>query len=150
MQVILLEKVSNLGDLGDVVNVKDGFGRNFLIPQGKAKRATEANKAEFEARRAELEKQQAALIKAAEKKAKDLEGFKLDVKQKAGIDGKLFGSVTNIDIAEALTAAKHEVEKSEIRMPDGPIKTTGDHEITIALHHDVTVNIMVSVTAEEA
>jgi large subunit ribosomal protein L9 len=150
MQVILLEKVSNLGDLGDVVNVKDGFGRNFLIPQGKAKRATEANKAEFEARRAELEKQQVALIKAAEKKAKDLEGFKLDVKQKAGIDGKLFGSVTNIDIAEALTAAKHEVEKSEIRMPDGPIKTTGDHEITIALHHDVTVQIMVSVTAEEA
>jgi large subunit ribosomal protein L9 len=150
MQVILLEKVSNLGDLGDVVNVKDGFGRNFLIPQGKAKRATEANKAEFEARRAELEKQQAALIKAAEKKAKDLEGFKLDVKQKAGIDGKLFGSVTNIDIAEALTAAKHEVEKSEIRMPDGPIKTTGEHEITIALHHDVTVQIMVSVTAEEA
>lgn len=150
MQVILLEKVSNLGDLGDVVNVKDGFGRNFLIPQGKAKRATEANKAEFEARRAELEKQQAALIKAAEKKAKDLEGFKLDVKQKAGIDGKLFGSVTNIDIAEALTAAKHEVEKSEIRMPDGPIKTTGDHEITIALHHDVTLQIMVSVTAEEA
>jgi large subunit ribosomal protein L9 len=150
MQVILLEKVSNLGDLGDVVNVKDGFGRNFLIPQGKAKRATEANKAEFEARRAELEKQQAALIKAAEKKAKDLEGFKLDVKQKAGIDGKLFGSVTNIDIAEALTAAKHEVEKSEIRMPDGPIKTTGDHEITIALHHDVTVQIMISVTAEEA
>ena len=150
MQVILLEKVSNLGDLGDVVNVKDGFGRNFLIPQGKAKRATEANKAEFEASRDELEKQQAALIKAAEKKAKDLEGFKLDVKQKAGIDGKLFGSVTNIDIAEALTAAKHEVEKSEIRMPDGPIKTTGDHEITIALHHDVTVQIMVSVTAEEA
>jgi large subunit ribosomal protein L9 len=150
MQVILLEKISNLGDLGDVVNVKDGFGRNFLIPQGKAKRATEANKAEFEARRAELEKQQAALIKAAEKKAKDLEGFKLDVKQKAGIDGKLFGSVTNIDIAEALTAAKHEVEKSEIRMPDGPIKTTGEHEITIALHHDVTVQIMVSVTAEEA
>ena len=150
MQVILLEKVSNLGDLGDVVNVKDGFGRNFLIPQGKAKRATDANKAEFEARRAELEKQQAALIKAAEKKAKDLEGFKLDVKQKAGIDGKLFGSVTNIDIAEALTAAKHEVEKSEIRMPDGPIKTTGDHEITIALHHDITVQIMVSVTAEEA
>ena len=150
MQVILLEKVSNLGDLGDVVNVKDGFGRNFLIPQGKAKRATEANKAEFEARRAELEKQQAALIKAAEKKAKALEGFKLDVKQKAGIDGKLFGSVTNIDIAEALTAAKHEVGKSEIRMPDGPIKTTGDHEITIALHHDVTVQIMVSVTAEEA
>ena len=150
MQGILLEKVSNLGDLGDVVNVKDGFGRNFLIPQGKAKRATEANKAEFEARRAELEKQQAALIKAAEKKAKDLEGFKLDVKQKAGIDGKLFGSVTNIDIAEALTAAKHEVEKSEIRMPDGPIKTTGDHEITIALHHDVTVQITVSVTAEEA
>ena len=150
MQVILLEKVSNLGDLGDVVNVKDGFGRNFLIPQGKAKRATEANKAEFEARRAELEKQQAALVKAAEKKAKDLEGFKLDVKQKAGIDGKLFGSVTNIDIAEALTAAKHEVEKSEIRMPDGPIKTTGDHEITIALHHDITVQIMVSVTAEEA
>ena len=144
MQVILLERVANLGDLGDIVNVKDGFGRNFLLPQGKAKRATEANKAEFEARRAELEKQQ-----AAEKRAKDIAGFKLEVQQKAGVDGKLFGSVTNFDIAEALTAAGHKVEKAEIRMPDGPLKTLGEHSITIVLHHEVTTDINVVVSAEE-
>ena len=104
MQVILLEKVANLGNLGDIVKVKDGFGRNFLIPQGKAKRATDSNKAEFEARRAELEKQQAALLDAAKDRAKALAGFNLAVTQKAGVDGKLFGSVTNTDIAEGLTA----------------------------------------------
>ncbi|MFZ8944106.1 MAG: 50S ribosomal protein L9 [Methylophilaceae bacterium] len=149
MQVILLERIANLGDLGDIVNVKDGFGRNFLLPQGKAKRATESNKAEFEARRAELEKQQAALLKAAEKRAKDITGFTLEVKQKAGVDGKLFGSVTNFDIAEALTADGHKVEKAEIRMPDGPLKTLGEHNVTVVLHHEVTADINVVVSAEE-
>ena len=149
MQVILLERIANLGDLGDIVNVKDGFGRNFLLPQGKAKRATESNKAEFEARRAELEKQQAALLKAAEKRAKDITGFTLEVKQKAGVDGKLFGSVTNFDIAEALTAAGHKVEKAEIRMSDGPLKTLGEHNVTVVLHHEVTADINVVVSAEE-
>ena len=149
MQIILLEKIANLGDLGDVVNVKDGFGRNFLIPQGKAKRATEANKAEFEGRRAELEKAQAALLKGAEKRAKDLEGVKVEIKQKAGIDGKLFGSVSNIDIAELLVAAGHKVEKAEIRMPEGPLKNVGVFEVTVALHHDVTASISITVVADE-
>ena len=149
MQIILLEKIANLGDLGDVVNVKDGFGRNFLIPQGKAKRATEANKAEFEGRRAELEKTQAALLKGAEKRAKDLEGVKVEIKQKAGIDGKLFGSVSSIDIAELLVAAGHKVEKAEIRMPEGPLKNVGVFEVTVALHHDVTASISVTVVADE-
>lgn len=149
MQVILLEKIANIGDLGDVVNVKDGFGRNFLLPQGKAKRATEANKAEFEARRADLEKQQATLLKAAEKRAKDITGFKLEVVQKAGVDGKLFGSVNNYDIAAALTEAGHKVEKSEIRMPDGALKVIGDHTITVVFHHDVTSDIEIHVKAEE-
>ena len=149
MQIILLEKIANLGDLGDVVNVKDGFGRNFLIPQGKAKRATEANKAEFEGRRAELEKAQGALLKGAEKRAKDLEGVKVEIKQKAGIDGKLFGSVSSIDIAELLVAAGHKVEKAEIRMPEGPLKNVGVFEVTVALHHDVTASISVTVVADE-
>jgi len=149
MQIILLEKIANLGDLGDVVNVKDGFGRNFLIPQGKAKRATEANKAEFEGRRAEFEKAQAALLKGAEKRAKDLEGVKVEIKQKAGIDGKLFGSVSNIDVAELLVAAGHKVEKAEIRMPEGPLKNVGVFEVTVALHHDVTASISVTVVADE-
>jgi large subunit ribosomal protein L9 len=148
MQVILLEKVANLGNLGDEVRVKDGFGRNFLIPQGKAKRATETNRAEFAARRAELEKQQAAVLAAAQKRGEKLAGFMLQITQKVGEDGHLFGSVTNIDIAEALTAQKFEVAKSEIRMPDGPLKTVGDHTISIALHHDVVVEITVSVLGE--
>ena len=149
MQIILLEKITNLGELGDVVNVKDGFGRNYLIPQGKAKRATEANKAEFETKRAELEKAQTAMLKAAEKRAKDVDGTKIESKQKAGIDGKLFGSVSNIDIAELLVAAGHNVEKSEIRMPEGQIKNIGEFEITLAFAQDVTANIMLSVVAEE-
>jgi len=148
MQVILLEKVGNLGGLGDVVKVKDGFGRNFLIPQGKAKRATEANKAEFAARRAELEKQQAAILAAAQARGEKLEGFVVTVTQKAGVDGRLFGSVTNGDIAEALVAAGHEVVKAAIRLPNGPLKTVGDHAVSVALHHDVVVNITVSVVAE--
>ncbi|HEY8355325.1 MAG TPA: 50S ribosomal protein L9 [Methylophilaceae bacterium] len=150
MQVILLEKVANLGNLGDVVRVKDGYGRNYLIPQGKAKRATEANLAEFEARRAELEKQQAALLAAAQARGEKLAGYLLQVTQKAGVDGRLFGSVTNTDIAEALNAQGFEVNKSEIRMPQGPIKTVGDHPISIALHHDVVVEITVSVLGETA
>ena len=141
MQVILLEKIANLGNLGDVVKVKDGYGRNFLIPQGKAKRATESNMAEFE-------KQQAALLKSAQDRAKKLDGFTLQVTQKAGVDGKLFGSVTNFDIAEELVKAGHEVTKSEIRMPDGPLKIVGDHKVSIALHTDVVVEITVSVLGE--
>jgi large subunit ribosomal protein L9 len=150
MQVILLEKVANLGNLGDIVKVKDGFGRNFLIPQGKAKRATDTNKAEFEARRAELEKQQTALLDAAKERAKALAGFNLAVTQKAGVDGKLFGSVTNTDIAEGLMAKNIKVVKAEIRMPNGPLKTVGQHQVTIALHHDVTVDITIDVIGEPA
>jgi len=150
MQVILLEKVANLGNLGDVVKVRDGYGRNFLIPQGKAKRATEANKAEFEARRVELEKQQAALLDAAKARGEKLAGYMLQVTQKAGVDGRLFGSVTNGDIAEALNAQGFEVSKSEIRMPEGPLKTVGDHPVSIALHHDVVVEITVSVLGDAA
>jgi len=148
MQVILLEKVGNLGGLGDVVKVKDGFGRNFLIPQGKAKRATEANKAEFAARRADLEKQQAAILTVAQARGEKLEGFAVKITQKAGVDGRLFGSVTNGDIAEALVAAGHEVAKASIRLPNGPLKTIGDHSVSVALHHDVVVNITVTVVAE--
>jgi large subunit ribosomal protein L9 len=150
MQIILLEKVANLGNLGDVVKVKDGYGRNFLIPQKKAKRATEANKAEFAAIRAELEKQQATLLTAAQKRGEKLAGFMLQVTQMAGVDGRLFGSVTTGDIAEGLTAQGFEVAKAEVRMPDGPLKTVGDHPVSIALHHDVVVEITVSVMAETA
>jgi len=148
MQVILLEKVANLGNLGDIVKVKDGFGRNFLVPQGKAKRATEANKAEFAARRAELEKQQADILTVAKARGEKLAGFTLSVTQKAGVDGRLFGSVTNHDIAEGLVAAGHQVVKSEIRMPTGPLKTIGDFPVSLALHHDVVVDITVTVVAD--
>lgn len=150
MQVILLEKVVNLGNLGDIVKVKDGYGRNFLIPQGKAKRATEANKAEFEARRIELEKQQTVLLDAAKARGEKLAGYLLQVTQKAGVDGRLFGSVTNGDIAEALTAQGFEVVKSEVRMPEGPLKAVGDHTVSVALHHDVVIQITVSVLGDAA
>ena len=149
MEIILLEKIINLGELGDIVNVKDGYGRNFLIPQGKAKRATESNKAEFEIKRADIEKQQAALLKVAQKRVKDLDGFVLEIKQKSGIDGKLFGSVTNIDITEALANAGHDIIKSEIRMPDGPLKNTGEHIIALTLHQEVNLEIKVVVIGEE-
>ncbi len=148
MQVILLEKVTNLGTLGDIVKVKDGYGRNFLIPQGKAKRATEANKAEFAAKRAELEKKQAEILAAAQTRGEKLAGFMLQITQKAGVDGRLFGSVTNHDIAEALNAQGFEVSKSEIRMPNGPLKTIGDHPVSVAPHSDVVVDITVSVLGE--
>ena len=148
MQVILLEKVANLGSLGDIVKVKDGYGRNFLIPQGKAKRATEANKAEFAARRAELEKQQAAILAAAQARAEKLANFVVSIAQKAGVHGRLFGSVTNFDIAEAITAKGVEVVKAEVRLPNGPLKAIGDYTITLALHHDVTADVIVNVVAE--
>ena len=148
MQVILLERVVNLGNLGDIVKVKDGYGRNYLIPQGKAKRATEANKAEFAVRRAELEKQQAEQLTAAQARGEKLAGFTLQISQKAGVDGRLFGSVTNGDIAEQLTAQGFEVAKSEVRMPNGPLKAIGDHTVSVALHHDVVVDITVSVLGE--
>ena len=149
MEIILLEKIINLGNLGDIVKVKDGYGRNFLIPQGKAKRATDSNKAEFEIKRSEIEKQQAALLKVAQKRSKALEGFVLEINQKAGIDGKLFGSVSNIDIAEALNEAKHEIVKSEIRMPDGPIKNAGEHIITLNLHQEINVEIKLVVIGDD-
>ena len=148
MQVILLERVVNLGNLGDIVKVKDGYGRNYLIPQGKAKRATEANKAEFAVRRAELEKQQAEQLTAAQARGEKLAGFTLQISQKAGVDGRLFGSVTNGDIAEQLTAQGFEVAKSEVRMPNGPLKAIGDHTVSVALHHDVVVDITVSVLGD--
>lgn len=148
MQVILLEKVGKLGNLGDIVKVKDGFGRNFLIPQGKAKRATEANKAEIAASRAELEKQQAAILSAAQARGEKLNGFVVTITQKAGVDGRLFGSVTNGDISDSLKAAGHEVAKADIRLPNGPLKTIGDHPLSVALHHDVVVDITVTVVAE--
>jgi large subunit ribosomal protein L9 len=148
MQIILLEKVGNLGNLGDIVKVKDGYGRNFLIPQGKAKRATEANKAEIAARRVELEKQQAEILAAAQARGEKLASFMMTVAQKAGVDGRLFGSVSNGDIAESLIAQGFEVTKSLVRMPNGPLKTIGDHVVTVALHHDVVVDITVTVVGE--
>lgn len=149
MQVILLEKVANLGQLGDVVKVKDGFARNYLIPHGKARRATPANLAEFEQRRAELEKTQAEALAAAQEKAAKLDGLTIQVTQKAGVDGKLFGSVTNFDIAEALGKQGFDVSKGAIRMPQGPLKMVGDHPLKIALHTDVIVTITVSVLGEQ-
>ena len=148
MQVILMEKLANLGDLGEVVKVKDGYARNYLIPHGKAKRATEANIKAFEVRRTELEKAQAeALAKAQERGAK-LDGLTVQIVQKAGVDGRLFGSVTNYDIVEALTKQVHEVERSQVRMPDGPLKQVGDYKLQIALHPDVIVAINVAVVGE--
>ena len=149
MQVILMEKLANLGSLGDVVKVKDGYARNFLIPQGKAKRATEANLKEFEGRRAELEKKANEQLKGAQERGEKLEGQKIDIPAKAGVDGRLFGSVTNADIAEALkTSTGIEVKKAEIRMPQGPLKHTGEFPIVVALHSDVLANITVHVVAE--
>jgi large subunit ribosomal protein L9 len=149
MQVILMEKVVNLGGLGDVVKVKDGFARNFLIPQGKAKRATEKNLKEFEDRRADLEKKANLTLTSSQERAAKVEGLKLDISQKAGVDGRLFGSVTNADIAEALQKQGHEVKKAEIRMPAGPLKHIGEFPITLQLHSDVLANIVVHVVPEQ-
>ena len=148
MQIILMEKVVNLGQLGDVVKVKDGYARNFLIPQGKAKRATSNNIAAFEARRAELEAAEAARLAAAQDQAEAMADLVVTVAQKAGVDGKLFGSVTNADIAEALGKAGQTVEKMNVRMPDGPLKSLGEHAVTVALHQDVVVEVKVVVVAE--
>ena len=148
MQVILMEKLANLGNLGDVVKVKDGYARNYLIPQGKAKRATDENLKAFEARRAELEKAQAAALAQAQERGAKLNGQTLKIAQKAGVDGKLFGSVTNYDLVDALKAAGHEVERAQIRMPTGALKQVGDYQIQIALHTDVVVTITVSVIGE--
>jgi large subunit ribosomal protein L9 len=144
-----MEKMANLGNLGDVVKVKDGFARNYLIPQGKAKRATQDNLKQFEARRGELEKAQNELLTKAQERGAKLEGFALQISQKAGVDGRLFGSVTNYDIVEALQKQGHEVERSQIRMPQGPLKQVGDYPIQIALHADVTTTVTVSVIGEQ-
>jgi large subunit ribosomal protein L9 len=150
MQVILLEKVVNLGNLGDVVRVKDGYARNFLIPQRKARRATETNVAEFAARRAELEVAAAERLAAATALGEKLAGLTLQIPAKAGVDGRLFGSVTNFDIAEALEKQGFTVEKGQIRLPDGPLKTVGDHHVSVALHTDVVTEITISVLGEAA
>ena len=148
MQVILLEKVQNVGDLGQVVKVKPGFARNFLIPQGKAKRATPENLKLLEERRAELEKAAADKLALAQDRASKLEGITIQITQKAGVDGRLFGSVTNVDIVEALAGQGHEIEKAMIRMPAGPLKQVGEYPLTVALHADVTAQITVSVLGD--
>jgi large subunit ribosomal protein L9 len=150
MQVILLEKVVNLGNLGEVVRVKDGYARNFLIPQRKARRATATAVAEFEAKRADLEKAAAEKLSAAQAQGEKLSGMTVQIAQKAGVDGRLFGSVTNADIAAAVTKQGFLVEKAQIRMPQGPLKTVGDHAIAIALHTDVVVDVTVAVLGEHA
>ena len=149
MQVILMEKVVNLGNLGDVVRVKDGFARNYLIPKGKAKRATPQNIQHFEARRAELEKAQNAALAQAQERAAKLENLRVEISQKAGVDGRLFGSVTNYDIVDALEKLGHEVERSQVRMPEGPLKQVGEFPIEVSLHTDVTATITVAVSAEQ-
>jgi len=148
MQVILMEKLANLGQLGDVVKVKNGYARNFLIPQGKAKRATESNKAEFEARRIELEAAEQTKVATAQAGAEKINGLTVQIAQKAGVDGKLFGSVTNADIVAALAVQGFSLDKSQIRMPDGHLKQVGDYPISIGLHSDVVAHITVSVLGE--
>jgi large subunit ribosomal protein L9 len=149
MQVILLERIVNLGELGEVVKVREGFARNYLIPHGKAKRATPENIAEIERRRGELEAAQATALSEAQERGAKLDGLMLQITQKAGVDGKLFGSVTNVDIAEALGAQGFDVARAAIRMPQGPLKQIGDHPIKIALHSDVVVTVTVSVLGEQ-
>ncbi len=150
MQVILLDKVINLGSLGEIVKVKDGYARNFLIPQGRARRATEANKAEFEAKRADLEKAAAAKLAESNAQGEKLAGTTIKLTQKAGVDGRLFGSVTNADIAEELGKQGYKVAKAQVRMPNGPIKLVGDNTVSVQLHTDVVVDITVTVYGETA
>ena len=147
MQIILLEKIGGLGNLGDIVTVKNGYARNFLIPQGKAKRATEANKAEFEARRVELEARQAEILADALARKEKLDGQVISVAQKAGVDGRLFGSVTNADIASAIVASGIKAEKANVRLPEGPFKAIGEYEVEIALHSDAVAKVTVAVVA---
>ncbi len=150
MQIILLEKVVNLGQLGEVVKVKDGFARNFLIPTGKARRATALAIKEFEVRRAELEKVAGEKLKSAQEQSEKLNGMTVQITEKAGVDGRLFGSVSNFDIAEALTKQGFKVEKAMVRMPNGALKTVGDHKVEVALHTDVLSEVTVSVLGEGA
>jgi large subunit ribosomal protein L9 len=150
MQIILLDKVVNLGNLGEIVKVKDGYARNFLIPSGRARRATQSAIAEFEARRVELEKAAAEKLAAAQALGEKLAGITLKLTQKAGVDGRLFGSVTNFDIAEELTKQGFAVQKAQVRMPNGPIKLVGDSSVSVALHTDVAVDITVAVYGETA
>jgi large subunit ribosomal protein L9 len=145
-----LEKVVNVGNLGDVVKVKDGYARNFLIPQRMARRATQSAVAEFEVKRAELEKAAAAKLAASQAQGDKLSGMTITIAQKAGVDGRLFGSVTNFDIAEALTKQGFAVEKAQVRLPTGPLKTTGEHPVAVALHTDVVVEIVIAVVGEAA
>ncbi|HLX30967.1 MAG TPA: 50S ribosomal protein L9 [Casimicrobiaceae bacterium] len=148
MQIILLEKIANVGNLGDVVKVRDGYARNFLIPHGKAKRATPENLQAIEARRAELEKAAAEKLVTAQAQGEKLEGSTLRIVQKAGVDGRLFGSVTNADIVDALKAQGVEIEKSMVRMPSGPLKHVGEHAVSIVLHTDVVAHVNVNVVGE--
>jgi len=148
MQIILLEKVANLGNLGDVVKVKDGYARNFLIPTRQARRATESAIKEFEAKRAELEKVAAEKFAAAQALGEKINGITVTIAQKAGVDGRLFGSVTNADIADALTKAGTAIVKSQVRLPNGPLKTVGEFPISVAPHTDVVVEVTVKVIAE--
>lgn len=150
MQIILLEKVANVGNLGEVVKVKDGYARNFLIPQRMARRATASAVAEFEVKRAELEKAAAAKLAACQAQGEKLNGMTVQIAQKAGVDGRLFGSVTNFDIAEALTKQGFAVEKAQVRLPIGPLKTTGEHAVSVALHTDVVVDVTIAVVGEHA
>ena len=148
MQVILLDKVVNLGNLGDIVKVKDGYARNYLIPTGRARRATQAAIDEFNARRAELEKAAAAKLAEAQALAEKLAGYTVKVSQKAGVDGRLFGSVTNHDIAAELTKAGYPVAKAQVRMPNGVLKMVGDYTVSVALHTDVVMDVNVQVLGE--
>lgn len=150
MQIILLEKVVNVGNLGDIVKVKDGYARNFLIPQKLARRATKDAIAEFEVRRAELEKVAAEKLSAAQALGEKMSGLTVQIAQKAGVDGRLFGSVTNADVAETLSKQGFSVEKSQVRMPTGPLKMVGDHPVQVSLHTDVLVDVTVSVLGEHA
>ena len=150
MQIILLDKVVNLGNLGEIVRVKDGYARNFLIPSGRARRATESAIKEFEARRAELEKQAAEKLAAAQAQGEKLAGATVKLTQKAGVDGRLFGSVTNYDIAEELGKMGFDVHKSQVRLPNGPIKTVSETSVQIGLHTDVVVEVNVNVYGETA
>jgi large subunit ribosomal protein L9 len=150
MQIILLDKVVNLGNLGEIVKVKDGYARNFLIPSGRARRATETAIKEFETRRAELEKAAAEKLAAAQAQGEKLNGTTVKISQKAGVDGRLFGSVTNFDIAEELNKSGYGVHKAQVRMPHGPIKVVGDSTVTVSLHTDVSVEITVAVYGETA
>jgi large subunit ribosomal protein L9 len=148
MQIILLEKVVNLGNLGDIVKVKDGYARNFLIPNKQARRATKEALAEFEVRRAELEKIAAEKLAAAQAQGEKLAGSTVQINQKAGVDGRLFGSVTNADIADALVKLGFAVEKAQVRLPEGPLKLVGEHAVQISLHTDVLVDVTVAVIGE--